>query len=102
MDFSGTWISPLLQLVMFIEIILDSIRLVIIMSCVPLLVIGLTGMLFSFLQSCLQIQEQTVGHMVRLLAFAFCAYFFASVCCGLCLHFTEEVFTLLPQLGRRD
>jgi type III secretory pathway component EscS len=101
MDLGGAWFSPFLCVVMCVDLIADSIKLLIFVSCVPLVAIGLVGFLFSFVQSSLQIQDQTVGHLVRLFTFGVCAYLVADLCCGMCVRFAEDIFNLLPYLGRR-
>lgn len=68
------------------------------LSLVPIAVATLVGLLVSLLQALTQVQEQTLGFTVKLIAIAITLLFTAQWMGGELLLFAQQIFTQLPRL----
>lgn len=69
------------------------------LSLIPIIVATVVGVIVSLLQALTQIQEQTLGFAVKLIAIALTIMFAASWMGGQLLLYTQEIFTHFPLLG---
>lgn len=74
--------------------------LVLQLSLIPIIVATVIGVFVSLLQALTQIQEQTLGFAVKLIAISLTILFSASWMGGQLLLYTQEIFTHFPLLGR--
>ena len=70
------------------------------LSLVPIVVATVIGILVSLLQALTQIQEQTLGFAVKLIAIAITIMFSASWMGSEILLYTHDIFTHFPLIGR--
>lgn len=74
--------------------------LVLQLSLIPIIVATVIGVLVSLLQALTQIQEQTLGFAVKLIAISLTIMLAASWMGGQLLLYTQDIFTHFPLLGR--
>lgn len=74
--------------------------LVLRLSLVPIVVATVVGLAVSLLQALTQIQEQTLGFAVKLIAIAATIMAASSWMGGEMLLYTQDVFAKFPLLGR--
>ena len=74
--------------------------LVLRLSLVPIIVATVIGILVSLLQALTQIQEQTLGFAVKLIAISLTIMFSASWMGAEILLYTQDIFTHFPLIGR--
>ena len=74
--------------------------LVLKLSLIPILVATVVGILVSLLQALTQIQEQTLGFAVKLVAIAIAIMAAASWMGGEMLLYTQDIFTHFPLITR--
>lgn len=70
------------------------------LSLIPIIVATIIGVLVSLLQALTQIQEQTLGFAVKLIAISVTIMLSASWMGGQLLLYTQEIFSHFPILGR--
>lgn len=70
------------------------------LSLIPIIVATVIGVIVSLLQALTQIQEQTLGFAVKLIAISLTIMFAASWMGGELLLYAQEIFTYFPILGR--
>ena len=68
------------------------------LSMIPILVATVIGVLVSLLQALTQIQEQTLGFAVKLIAISITIMAASSWVGGELLMYTQEIFTRFPFL----
>ena len=74
--------------------------LVLRLSLVPIIVATVIGILVSLLQALTQIQEQTLGFAVKLIAISLTIMFSASWMGAQMLLYTQDIFVRFPLIGR--
>jgi type III secretion HrpO family protein len=74
--------------------------LVLRLSLVPIVVATVIGILVSLLQALTQIQEQTLGFAVKLIAISLTIMFSASWMGAQMLLYTQDIFMRFPLIGR--
>ncbi|MBQ7190097.1 MAG: type III secretion system export apparatus subunit SctS [Kiritimatiellae bacterium] len=74
--------------------------LVLRLSLIPIVVATVIGILISLLQALTQIQEQTLGFAVKLIAISLTILACASWMGAQLLLYTQDIFTHFPLLGR--
>lgn len=74
--------------------------LVLQLSLIPIIVATVIGVIVSLLQALTQIQEQTLGFAVKLIAISLTILLAASWMGGELLLYTQEIFTYFPILGQ--
>ena len=74
--------------------------LVLRLSLIPIIVATVIGLIVSLLQALTQIQEQTLGFAVKLIAIAVTIMAASSWMGGEMLLYTQDIFTKFPLLGR--
>ena len=74
--------------------------LVLRLSLVPIIVATVIGIIVSLLQALTQIQEQTLGFAVKLIAISLTIMFSASWMGAEILLYTQDIFTHFPLIGR--
>ena len=74
--------------------------LVLKLSLIPILVATVIGILVSLLQALTQIQEQTLGFAVKLIAISITLLACASWMGAELLLYTQDIFEHFPLLGR--
>ena len=74
--------------------------LVLKLSLIPIIVATVIGILVSLLQALTQIQEQTLGFAVKLIAISITIMLAAHWIGGELLLFTQDVFTNFPFVAR--
>ena len=74
--------------------------LVLRLSLIPILVATVIGILVSLLQALTQIQEQTLGFAVKLIAISITLLACSSWLGGQLLLYTRDIFTNFALLGR--
>lgn len=74
--------------------------LVLQLSLIPIIVATVIGVIVSLLQALTQIQEQTLGFAVKLIAITLTIMLSASWMGGQMLLYTQDIFTHFPLLGR--
>lgn len=74
--------------------------LVLQLSLIPIIVATVIGVLVSLLQALTQIQEQTLGFAVKLIAITLTIMLSASWMGGQMLLYTQDIFAHFPLLGR--
>ena len=74
--------------------------LVLRLSLIPILVATVIGVLVSLLQALTQIQEQTLGFAVKLIAISLTIMLAAHWMGGELLLFTNDIFTNFPFVAR--
>lgn len=74
--------------------------LVLQLSLIPIIVATVIGVLVSLLQALTQIQEQTLGFAVKLIAISLTIMLAASWMGGQLLLYTQDIFTHFPLIGR--
>ena len=72
--------------------IMNGIKVVVALSLLPIAAIACVSFLWSLIQSTTQIQEQTIGHLLRLGIFGLLLYFFGDVSANTLIDFTQESF----------
>lgn len=70
------------------------------LSLIPIIVATVIGLIVSLIQALTQIQEQTLGFAVKLIAISLTIMFSASWMGGQLLLYTQDIFTHFPLLGR--
>ena len=70
------------------------------LSLIPILVATVIGILVSLLQALTQIQEQTLGFAVKLIAISITLLAASSWMGGQLLLYTQDIFKNFPMLGR--
>lgn len=70
------------------------------LSLIPIIVATVIGVLVSLLQALTQIQEQTLGFAVKLIAITITIMLAASWMGGQLLLYTQDIFTHFPLIGR--
>lgn len=70
------------------------------LSLVPIIVATVIGIIVSLLQALTQIQEQTLGFAVKLIAISLTIMFSASWMGAQMLLYTQDIFLRFPLLGR--
>ena len=70
------------------------------LSLVPIVVATVIGIIVSLLQALTQIQEQTLGFAVKLIAISLTIMFSASWMGAEILLYTQDIFTHFPLIGR--
>ncbi len=70
------------------------------LSLIPILVATVIGILVSLLQALTQIQEQTLGFAVKLLAISVTLMAISAWMGGQLLLYTQDIFNNLPMLAR--
>lgn len=70
------------------------------LSLIPIVVATVIGVLVSLLQALTQIQEQTLGFAVKLIAITITIMLAASWMGGQLLLYTRDIFTQFPLIGR--
>ena len=74
--------------------------LVLRLSLVPIIVATVIGILVSLLQALTQIQEQTLGFAVKLIAISLTIMFSASWMGAQMLLYTQDILLRFPLIGR--
>jgi type III secretion HrpO family protein len=74
--------------------------LVLRLSLVPIIVATVIGIIVSLLQALTQIQEQTLGFAVKLIAISLTIMFSASWMGAQMLLYTQDIFLRFPLIGR--
>jgi type III secretion HrpO family protein len=74
--------------------------LVLRLSLVPIIVATVIGIIVSLLQALTQIQEQTLGFAVKLIAISLTILFSASWMGAQMLLYTQDIFLRFPFIGR--
>ena len=74
--------------------------LVLRLSLVPIIVATVIGIIVSLLQALTQIQEQTLGFAVKLIAISLTIMFSASWMGAQMLLYTQDIFIRFPLIGR--
>ena len=74
--------------------------LVLRLSLVPIVVATVIGILVSLLQALTQIQEQTLGFAVKLIAISLTIMFSASWMGAQMLLYTQDILLRFPLIGR--
>ena len=74
--------------------------LVLRLSLIPIIVATVIGILVSLLQALTQIQEQTLGFAVKLIAISITIMLAAHWMGGELLLFTQDIFTNFPFVAR--
>lgn len=74
--------------------------LVLKLSLVPIIVATVIGIIVSLLQALTQIQEQTLGFAVKLIAISLTIMFSASWMGAQMLLYTQDIFSHFPLIGR--
>lgn len=70
------------------------------LSLVPIVVATVIGIIVSLLQALTQIQEQTLGFAVKLIAISLTIMFSASWMGAEILLYTQDIFAYFPLIGR--
>ncbi len=70
------------------------------MSLIPIIVATVIGIIVSLLQALTQIQEQTLGFAVKLIAISITLLAASSWMGGQMLLYTQDIFKNFPLLGR--
>ena len=70
------------------------------MSLIPIIVATVIGIIVSLLQALTQIQEQTLGFAVKLIAISITLLAASSWMGGQMLLYTQDIFMNFPLLGR--
>ena len=74
--------------------------LVLRLSLIPILVATVIGVIVSLLQALTQIQEQTLGFAVKLIAISITLLACSSWLGGQLLLYTQDIFAHFPLLGK--
>jgi type III secretory pathway component EscS len=72
--------------------IVNGIKIMAIISLLPIIVIAFVSLTWSLIQSTTQIQEQTIGHLLRLGVFGCLLFFFGDFAVNILVEFTQESF----------
>ncbi|MBR4674252.1 MAG: type III secretion system export apparatus subunit SctS [Victivallales bacterium] len=70
------------------------------LSLIPIIVATVIGIIVSLLQALTQIQEQTLGFAVKLIAISITLLAASSWMGGQMLLYTQDIFKNIPLLGR--
>lgn len=70
------------------------------LSMLPIVVATVIGVLISLLQALTQVQEQTLGFAVKLIAISLTILFAASWMGAQLLLYTQDIFSHLPYVSR--
>lgn len=70
------------------------------LSLVPIIVATVIGIIVSLLQALTQIQEQTLGFAVKLIAISLTIMLSASWMGAQMLLYTQDIFTHFPLIGK--
>lgn len=70
------------------------------LSLIPIIVATVIGIIVSLLQALTQVQEQTLGFAVKLIAISLTIMLSASWMGAQLLLYTQDIFTHFPLLGR--
>lgn len=73
-------------------LILNGVKIIAILSLLPMVVIACVSFTWSLIQSTTQIQEQTIGHLLRLGVFGLLLFFFGHLGVNILVDFTHESF----------
>lgn len=76
------------------------LMIVVQLSMLPIVVATIVGVLVSLLQALTQVQEQTLGFAVKLIAITLTILFAASWMGGQLLLYTQDIFSYLPYVSR--
>jgi type III secretion protein S len=77
-----------------------ALLLVLILSALPIVVASVVGIIVSLLQALTQIQEQTLGFAVKLLAVVLTIFATASWLGSMLYEYSLAIFDTFPQLVR--
>jgi|GEM_PF-1538486 len=77
---------------MFDSLLKEGFLLVLIISGIPLLISMVVSLLFSILQAATQIQEQSIGHLVKFLTVSLIFVIAGASFINLLVRFIEESF----------
>ncbi|MCR5084779.1 MAG: type III secretion system export apparatus subunit SctS [Succinivibrionaceae bacterium] len=75
-----------------VELISESMYLVLLLSMPPILVASVVGIAFSLFQAITQLQEQTLSFAIKLIAVSATLFLCAAWLCGSILDFAQEIF----------
>ena len=78
----------------------QALYLVLWLSLPPIAVAAIVGTLFSLFQALTQIQEQTLGYAVKLIATAVALTLTLNWIGSEILQYTRQLFDLIPFIGR--
>jgi type III secretory pathway component EscS len=71
-------------------LLIDGAKIVAITSLAPLCVIGIVSLIWSVFQSTTQIQEQTIGYLLKIIIFGVILFFFGGLAWNMLVEFTED------------
>ncbi len=84
---------------MFAEYIRQALLVVFVVSIIPLFLSSAVSLLFAVIQSATQIQEQSIGHLVKLLTLGAVYFAGGSYFCSLMVRFFTESFQSVSLWG---
>jgi type III secretion protein S len=84
-----------------IQLTLQALWLVLLLSAPPVIVAALVGLLIAFVQAATQIQEQTFQYVAKFFAIVLTIFVTASLLGGTLYHYTDRLLTEFPALVRR-
>lgn len=85
---------------MLLDYAQTAMILVLKLSMIPIVVATVLGLLVSLLQALTQIQEQTLGFAVKLIAITITILLASSWMGGELLQYTQNIFTNFPAITR--
>lgn len=80
------------------QLTLQALWLVLLLSAPPVLAAALVGLLVAILQAATQIQEQTFQYALKLVAIVLTLFATASLLGGTLMQFTDRLFTDFPRI----
>jgi type III secretory pathway component EscS len=75
---------------MDIDLLIHGVKVISLLSLFPIVVIACVSFTWSLIQSTTQIQEQTIGHLLRLGVFGILLFFFGQFSVNILVDFTQE------------
>jgi type III secretion protein S len=84
-----------------IDLTRNALWLVLVLSLPPIIAATVVGLIIAVIQAATQIQEQTLPHVVKLIAITITLLIMASFFGGTLLNFADQLFSQFPTMSRR-
>jgi type III secretion protein S len=84
-----------------IDITRSALWLVLVLSLPPIIIATIAGLIVAIIQAATQIQEQTLPHVVKLIAITLTLLVMAGFLGSTLLNFSTRLFETFPSVTRR-
>lgn len=84
-----------------VQLVRESLWLVLALSAPPIAAASLVGLLVAFVQAATQLQEQTLTYTVKFVTVVVTLLIMSSLIGGTLLHFADRLFSDFPLMTRQ-